>query len=159
MARALVFAITAALLTWGTAAAQTATAAQQQKKAGVQERARTGEHVPRVDQAGNGPATTAGEQKMDQKRDRIHVPDSGKGNLPQTQANGKNGAQGKNGNQAGPADGTGNQGNAPKDGTGYGAKSGNRTGPLDGTGPGVTRGTGRTGGSAGGRGGRGGGRR
>ena len=37
------------------------------------------------------------------------------------------------GNSKGPGDGTGNQGNGPKDGTGYGSQSGIRTGPQDGT--------------------------
>lgn len=41
----------------------------------------------------------------------------------------------ENGKKAGPGNGTGNKGNPPKDGTGYGAKSGQRTGPQDGTGP------------------------
>jgi len=37
----------------------------------------------------------------------------------------------------GPGNGTGNRGNGPKDGTGYGAKSGQRngSGTCDGTGP------------------------
>lgn len=159
MARLLVFAVTAGLLAWGTAAAQTADATQQQKKAAVQERTWTGEHAPGVNQPGNSPAGVAGDQKMDQSRDRIHMPGTGKGDPRQPQANGKNGAQGQKGKKAGPADGTGNQANGPKVGTGYGAKSGNRTGPLDGSGPGVNRGGGRTGGAAGGRGGSGGGRR
>ena len=159
MARLLVFAFTAVLFTWATAAAQTADTTPQQQKAAVQERARTGEHAPGVTQPGNGPAGAAGDQKMDQKRDRIHMPETGKGDPQQPQANGKNGAQGKKGKKAGPGDGTGNQANGPKDGTGYGAKSGNRTGPLDGSGPGVNRGGGRAGGAAGGRGGRGGGGR
>ena len=37
------------------------------------------------------------------------------------------------GNPKGPGDGTGNQGNGPKNGTGYGSQSGKRTGPQDGT--------------------------
>jgi hypothetical protein len=40
--------------------------------------------------------------------------------------------QAKLGNRKGPGDGTGNQGNGPKDGTGYGSQSGKRTGPQDG---------------------------
>jgi hypothetical protein len=41
------------------------------------------------------------------------------------------------GNRFGPGDGTGNMGDGPKDGTGYGRKSGLRTGTgtCDGTGP------------------------
>jgi hypothetical protein len=51
---------------------------------------------------------------------------------------GLNNAQGKKANKDkhwGPADGSGNQGSGPKDGTGYGSQSGRRIGPQDGTGP------------------------
>jgi len=41
--------------------------------------------------------------------------------------------QANRGNSKGPGDGTGNQGNGPRDGTGYGSQSGKRTGPQDGT--------------------------
>ena len=41
----------------------------------------------------------------------------------------------------GPGNGSGNQGNGPKDGTGYGARAGqkNGTGTCDGTGPSAAR--------------------
>jgi len=45
------------------------------------------------------------------------------------------GRQAKKGKHWGPGDGTGNQGNGPMDGTGYGAASGNGRGMRDGTGP------------------------
>ncbi len=45
------------------------------------------------------------------------------------------GKQAKKGKHWGPGDGSGNQGNGPKDGTGYGSQSGNRMGTRDGTGP------------------------
>jgi hypothetical protein len=51
---------------------------------------------------------------------------------------GLNSAQGKQANKGkhwGPADGLGNQGSGPKDGTGYGSQSGQKNGPRDGTGP------------------------
>jgi hypothetical protein len=51
------------------------------------------------------------------------------------------GQQAQRGNKNGPGDGTGNQGNGPKDGTGYGAQSGKRTGPQDCTQPGMGHGT------------------
>jgi hypothetical protein len=43
------------------------------------------------------------------------------------------GQQAKRGNQNGPGDCTGNQGNGPKDGTGYGSQTGKRLGPQDGS--------------------------
>jgi hypothetical protein len=43
------------------------------------------------------------------------------------------GQQAKRGNQNGPGDGTGNQGNGPKDGTGYGSQTGKKLGPQDGS--------------------------
>lgn len=59
------------------------------------------------------------------------------------------------GNGWGARNGSGNQGNGPKDGTGYGAKSGKRngngTGTCDQTGP---KGSGQRGGGGAGRGGR-----
>jgi hypothetical protein len=45
------------------------------------------------------------------------------------------GKQAKNGKHWGPGDGSGNQGNGPKDGTGYGSQSGKGIGAHDGTGP------------------------
>ena len=45
------------------------------------------------------------------------------------------GKQSKKGKHWGPGDGTGNQGNGPQDGTGYGSQSGNGIGARDGTGP------------------------
>jgi hypothetical protein len=45
------------------------------------------------------------------------------------------GQQAKEGKHWGPGDGTGNQGNGPKDGTGYGSQSGKGIGARDGTGP------------------------
>ena len=45
------------------------------------------------------------------------------------------GKQAKKGKHWGPADGSGNQGSGPKDGTGYGSQSGKGSGPKDGTGP------------------------
>lgn len=60
--------------------------------------------------------------------------------------------------KAGPGDGTGNQGNRPKDGTGYGVGTGKRGGPVDGTGPQVGQDRGGLGGAQTGRQG-GGGRR
>jgi len=39
------------------------------------------------------------------------------------------------GRTSGPADGSGNKGNRPQDGTGYGSNSGKKAGPQDGTGP------------------------
>ena len=45
------------------------------------------------------------------------------------------GQQAKKGKHWGPGDGAGNQGNGPKDGTGYGTQSGRGSGALDGTGP------------------------
>ena len=50
------------------------------------------------------------------------------------QKNGQVNGAGK-GKQAGPADGTGNKGSRPKDGSGYGSNSGQKNGPQDGTGP------------------------
>jgi hypothetical protein len=66
------------------------------------------------------------------------------------------GKQAKNGKHRGPADGSGNKGGGPQDGTGYGAQSGKRSGPQDGTGPyHQSGGQGRSQGQgAGGRGGR-----
>ena len=60
------------------------------------------------------------------------------------------GKEAKKGKHWGPGDGTGNQGNGPEDGTGYGSQSGKRSGPQDGTGPyhqsgGQGRGSGRRG--------------
>ena len=53
----------------------------------------------------------------------------------------------KRSKKQGPNDGSGNQGQGPKDGTGYGAKSGKRGGPQDGSGPQHTpQGQGRRGG-------------
>jgi hypothetical protein len=45
------------------------------------------------------------------------------------------GKQAKKGKHWGPGDGSGNQGNGPKDGTGYGSQSGKGIGVRDGTGP------------------------
>jgi len=45
------------------------------------------------------------------------------------------GKQAKKGKHWGPGDGSGNQGNGPKDGTGYGSQSGKGIGARDGTGP------------------------
>ena len=50
-----------------------------------------------------------------------------------------NSAKGK---RSGPGDGTGNMGQGPKDGTGYGKSAGNGTGICDGTGPKGGTGTG-----------------
>ena len=61
---------------------------------------------------------------------------------------GNAGRQG-NGKKYGPADGTGNQGSGPRDGTGYGAGKSKGSGTCDGTGQ-------QRGGSGGSRGGRGG---
>ncbi len=47
-------------------------------------------------------------------------------------------AQAAKGKRYGPGDGTGNQGQGPRDGTGYGAKSGKRQGSQDCTGIGRT---------------------
>jgi hypothetical protein len=43
------------------------------------------------------------------------------------------GQRARRGNQNGVSDGTGNMGQGPQDGTGYGAQSGARTGPQDGS--------------------------
>ena len=66
------------------------------------------------------------------------------------------GKQAKKGKHWGPADGSGNQGSGPQDGTGYGSQSGKRSGSRDGTGPyHQSGGQGRSQGQgAGGRGGR-----
>lgn len=45
------------------------------------------------------------------------------------------GKQAKKGKHWGPGDGSGNQGNGPKDGTGYGSQSGKGIGMHDGIGP------------------------
>ena len=45
------------------------------------------------------------------------------------------GKEAKKGKHWGPGDGSGNQGNGPKDGTGYGSQSERGMGPRDGTGP------------------------
>ena len=45
------------------------------------------------------------------------------------------GKQAKKGKHWGPGDGSGNQGNGPKDGTGYASQSGKGIGARDGTGP------------------------
>jgi len=47
------------------------------------------------------------------------------------------GQKAKKGKHFGSGDGTGNQGNGPQDGTGYGAQSGKRSGPQDGSGVGI----------------------
>jgi hypothetical protein len=55
----------------------------------------------------------------------------------QANSNGRGQQEGKRvekGKKAGPNDGSGNQGNRPKDGTGYGSNSGKKKGPQDGTG-------------------------
>ncbi|MCC6860410.1 MAG: hypothetical protein IT158_17715 [Bryobacterales bacterium] len=58
--------------------------------------------------------------------------------------------QNQNGRRNGPADGTGNKGQGPRDGTGYGAKSGKRSGPQDCTGAGrSSQGRGQMGGRGG----------
>ena len=76
------------------------------------------------------------------------------GSGPGFQTPGFNSNAGMKGQRNGPKDGAGNQGQVPRDGTGYGAKSGKKGGGgiCDGTGP---RGSGQQGrGSTGGRGGR-----
>jgi hypothetical protein len=108
------------------------------------------------------PAPAANQTQV-QKRDRIHTPGTGQqqaaNKAQQQNQNGQKAAKQKKGKQAGPADGTGNQGSRPQDGTGWGAQSGNRTGPTDGTGSRMgganssQRGS-MGGGRAGGRGGR-----
>jgi hypothetical protein len=113
--------------------------------------------------------TPAADQTKVQKRDRVHVPDGTGAQAQQKKQSG----QAEKGQPAakgkyGPADGAGNIGNRPQDGTGYGANSGNRGGPMDGTGTrqgdwrsGRQGGFGSTGGLSGsmGRGGSGGGGR
>jgi hypothetical protein len=66
------------------------------------------------------------------------------------------GKQAKKGKHWGPGDGSGNQGNGPKDGTGYGSQSGKGISAHDGTGPyhqngGQGRGQGQGSGRRGGR--------
>jgi hypothetical protein len=60
-----------------------------------------------------------------------------------------NGQKAEKGKHWGPADGSGNQSNRPRNGTGYGSNSGRGSGPMDGTGAG--NGHGRRGGSGNGR--------
>lgn len=61
------------------------------------------------------------------------------------------GKQAKKGKHWGPADGSGNQGSGPQDGTGYGSQSGKRSGPQDGSGPNQSGGQGRSQGQGAGR--------
>ncbi len=73
-----------------------------------------------------------------QKRDRIHVTDGTGPYHDQNQAQkGNPSRKGNNGKQVkakqGPGDGTGNLGERPQDGAGYGAQSGRRSGPMDGS--------------------------
>lgn len=53
----------------------------------------------------------------------------------------RQGVQAGGGSRQGPGDGTGNQGQRPKDGTGYGAHSGKGNGPQDCTQPRIGQGT------------------
>lgn len=52
----------------------------------------------------------------------------------------RQGIQSALGHRSGPGDGTGNQGQQPKDGTGYGARSGRMNGPQDCTQPRIGQG-------------------
>ena len=61
------------------------------------------------------------------------------------------GQKAEKGKKSGPADGSGNRGNRPQDGTGYGSNSGRKTGPQDGTGPNCRPGGRNSGGSGKGR--------